>query len=402
MVEGSETSGHGRAPDPAAGGPGSSGGSGGEGQRRHERDLLAERRARRAAESGEQSVARRAEAAEATVRTLEAHVASLQQRLRDELARERAETPARRPVPSGAAAAGGVGPAAGAEHARGGGGESPAERELRHARQREYAEQRQRVEAEERLAGLERDATTEVERLRRRLSESEAEAGMLAGRLEQLRRELAEAEQVLASERVALRRAESELQVRVAELDRRASARERELESERAARERAELALAATREGHRRLEALVAELKAASQRVRAAAEAAPEPTATVSPTTVSPAGVLRRPPAGSERTDEPSGGADPQAPLGSWPGGRPQPPPAAAPQAAVGEDVRATTAHSGEMVQALAAAVERLRARAAEEPQPAVTWPALHEPRHKHSMSLIGRWRAARKERQRR
>ena len=60
------------------------GGSGSEGfGRRSEGDLLAERRARRAAESGEQALARRADAAEATVRTLEAHVASLQERLRE-------------------------------------------------------------------------------------------------------------------------------------------------------------------------------------------------------------------------------------------------------------------------------------------------------------------------------
>jgi hypothetical protein len=49
-----------------------------------EPDLLAERRARRIAEpSTEAALLRRAEAAEATVRTLETHVASLQQRLRD-------------------------------------------------------------------------------------------------------------------------------------------------------------------------------------------------------------------------------------------------------------------------------------------------------------------------------
>src|ERR1700677_3213889 len=50
---------------------------------RSEGDLLAERRARRAAESGEVMLTRRAEAAEATVQTLERHVASLQQRLRE-------------------------------------------------------------------------------------------------------------------------------------------------------------------------------------------------------------------------------------------------------------------------------------------------------------------------------
>src|SRR5438132_7103022 len=44
---------------------------------------LAERRARRASETGEASLSRRAEAAEATVRSLEVHVSTLQQRLRD-------------------------------------------------------------------------------------------------------------------------------------------------------------------------------------------------------------------------------------------------------------------------------------------------------------------------------
>jgi hypothetical protein len=48
-----------------------------------EPDLLAERRARRIADPTEAALLRRAEAAEATVRTLETHVASLQQRLRD-------------------------------------------------------------------------------------------------------------------------------------------------------------------------------------------------------------------------------------------------------------------------------------------------------------------------------
>src|SRR5271165_7094358 len=68
MAEGSETPG---------GEPGAAQGRGSSA----EGDLLAERRARRAAESGESALIRRAETAEATVRTLEAHVASLQQRL---------------------------------------------------------------------------------------------------------------------------------------------------------------------------------------------------------------------------------------------------------------------------------------------------------------------------------
>src|SRR5262249_60903297 len=71
MAEGTERPGGGAGTPPDRQGRGSEG------------DLLAERRARRAAESGEAALTRRAEAAEATVRTLEAHVASLQQRLRE-------------------------------------------------------------------------------------------------------------------------------------------------------------------------------------------------------------------------------------------------------------------------------------------------------------------------------
>src|SRR5690349_21321139 len=138
MVEGNETSGHGRVPDAP------SGGSGGEAQPGGQGDLLAQRRARRAAEWGEQSLARRAEAAEATVRTLEAHVASLQQRLRDEMQSERPPAPQRPPDAAGAGAA----PAASGGQPRAPGGAAAAEHELRRARQREYAEQRQRVEAE--------------------------------------------------------------------------------------------------------------------------------------------------------------------------------------------------------------------------------------------------------------
>src|SRR2546423_15078071 len=78
MAEGDETRGAGSGAGQAGGVLGSEGR-----QRAAEADLLAERRARRAAESPEHILVRRAETAEATVRTLEAHVASLQQRLRE-------------------------------------------------------------------------------------------------------------------------------------------------------------------------------------------------------------------------------------------------------------------------------------------------------------------------------
>src|SRR5947209_575791 len=198
MAEGSETSGGGFGHDPPAGGTGPEG--------------RVRRRARRAAGSGEQVLERRAEAAEATVRTLETHIASLQQRLReaeDERTRMSALIGAERA--SLASALGSRGGEPGGEQPSTGG---MVEQELRRLKQSEYAEQRQRAEAEDRVAAVERESGTDVERLRRRLSDSESEAGMLAGRLEQLRRELAEAEQRLAAERAAMQLTEAELRER--------------------------------------------------------------------------------------------------------------------------------------------------------------------------------------------
>jgi hypothetical protein len=57
--------------------------------------------------------------------------------------------------------------------------------------------------------------------------------------------------------------------------------------------------------------------------------------------------------------------------------------------------------HNGEMVDALAAAVERLRARVSEGAQP-TPGPPARSPLHKHSMSLIARVRRARKQRRQR
>src|ERR1700736_5515305 len=110
---------------------------GGDPPRRSEGDLFSERRARRAAESGEQALTRRAEAAEATVRTLETHVASLQQRLRE--AEEESQRVSDLIEAERAALAGERVPLASEPSAPG----APVlERELRRVRQREYAEQR--------------------------------------------------------------------------------------------------------------------------------------------------------------------------------------------------------------------------------------------------------------------
>lgn len=164
-----------------------------------EHDLLAQRRARRAAESSDPALVRRAETAEATVRTLEAHLDSLKQRLEDTTVEQRrvADQLADR------------------------------EHEVRRVKQREYAEQQLRVEAEERAERLSRERRAEIEELHRRLSVSEQQARELVDQLEDVRRQLAEAQQVVAAERVAIGRGEQELSDREAELARRESELER-------------------------------------------------------------------------------------------------------------------------------------------------------------------------------
>jgi hypothetical protein len=262
-----------------------------------ERDILAERRARR--EQSDAALARRAQDAEAAVRTLEAHIAELRGRLREveEEQRRTAEQLAER------------------------------EHEVRRVKQREYAEQQLRVEAEEQRERLEREQRAEVDRLQRRLSAGERHARELTDRLESVRRELAEAEQTASAERGALRRSERELAEREAELAARelalertraeitqrldaaraaeheaertardsqardeqrlqtltarlaaleASAAElrREMEVEREARAQSERELQSIREGHSRMELIVRELRDIAAQLRAGLPAA--------------------------------------------------------------------------------------------------------------------------------
>jgi hypothetical protein len=281
-----------------------------------EGDLLAERRARRASETGEAAITRRAEAAEATVQTLEVHVSTLQQRLLDveEERRQHAER-------------------ANAEHAA----VLEREAELRRVKQREYAEQQLRVEAEDRVMSMDRESRAQLDRLNRRLNASEQEARELSQRLESVQRALAEAEQTAAAERTAVRRTERELQARLTELECRALEIDRALAAERTARERAEELLESMRRGHRTLESLVGETRAIVGRL-AATFAGPRPASPIA--AEEPLGELR-----ISRTRSP-GRASPTAVA----------------------DI-AAGARSAEMASALAAAVDRLRARA-EEPAP--------------------------------
>lgn len=355
MAEGSET-------------PNGEQGIGPEGRaRRGEGDLFAERRARRAAESGEVALTRRAEAAEATVQTLERHVASLQQRLR-EAEEERLR----------------IAELVEAERAEA----LEREHELRRVKQREYAEQQLRVEAEDRLLMSDRDSRLEVERLSQRLGASEQDARELAARLDSVQRQLIEAEQAAGAERAAVRAdlrsvAEQNLQERLSKLEQRAVEIEHGLASEQAARRRSEQLLENMRQGHRQMETLLGEMKGIVGRVSDALSAQ------------------------SQQPPEPVARA------------------------------LAPELRGAEMADALAAAVERLRARAeaiestaagapataapttAEAPAPVSAEPAAQAPRrerfapvvqrpsadpvpappHKHSMSWITRRRIKRKQR---
>jgi chromosome segregation ATPase len=320
-----------------------------------DRDLLAERRARRAVDLDPNhptdALTRRAEAAEATVQTLETHLSSLQQRVR-EAAEERAIFAERLTAEQAAVA--------------------EREHELRRVKQREYAEQQLRVEAEDRRTHAERDGRAEIDRLTRRLGASEHHARELAERLESAQRELDEAEQAAAAELAQLRSAvaaaelrtsgERELRLRLAELERRALELSHEIDSERAARTHVEHQLTEMRAGYRRMGLLIAELKDVMVQLRVATAREPEP----------------------ERH------------LSSVPG-------------AHGEQRE-------ELADALAAAVERLRARAESVMEPeeltdipvtprppevesTPAWPVSKGSPHKHSRSLLTRARLRRKER---
>jgi hypothetical protein len=359
--------------------------SGGTGGRRSEGDLLAERRARRAAESGEHALTMRAEAAEATVRTLETHVASLQQRLGDaeQESRRIADLLDAERAPRLGERAAAAQPAPPAE-------ESVRERELQRASQREYAEQRLRVEAEDRGFELERESRAEIDRLNRRLSASERETQALGARLEVVQRELAEAEQAAATERSAMLRSERALRARLGELEGAALELHSALETERAARRRAEYLLDALREAHRGALGLLGGLADTIGRLRGSFDTPSAPA--LAPAAATP--IEPPPPIPEFAPPAEAAPRAPTAPPGASPQPRPLEPEKSAPE--VPDEVR-----SAEMAEALAAAVERLRARVEqqepqhEQPAAEVSEPVAARPSHKHSMSLIGRTRLA-------
>ena len=349
-----------------------SGGLGGEARsRRGEGDLLAERRARRAAESGEHALMLRAEAAEATVRTLETHVASLQRRLREaedegrrmsELIVASQPVPQRMPAREGAATGSPQAP----ERERGlaatpsssatpasAGGDDPAGAG----------------------AGTEAGTGTEIDQVLRRLSASESQAHILAARLEAVQRQLADAEQAAAVERAAARRAEQLVHERLDTLERKAGLLGSGLDAERTARERAERVLERIRRGQGLIEELVRDLAGIVARLLSASRqpAAPERPSAATP----PLPEAAR--AAAPRALAAAGPAEPGRAAASGPG----------------------EARAAEMATALAEAVDRLRARAQADSHGAGA-PRQARVEHRHSRSLIGRIRIARKQRRER
>jgi DNA repair exonuclease SbcCD ATPase subunit len=335
----------------------------GEPPRASERDLLAERRARRAidldpAHPGQadptDALTRRAEAAEATVQTLESHLSSLREQVR-EAAEERAAFAERLVVEQASVV--------------------EREHELRRVKQREYAEQQLRVEAEDRRARAERDSRAEIDRLTRRLGASEHHARELSQRLESAQRELDEAEQSAVAELGELRSAgERELRARFADLERHALEIRREIDAERTARVEAERRLAEMRAGYRRMELLVAELRGTMAQLRAAA--------TREPSTAG--GTARRPAAPVEQREEL---ADALAAAVERLRAR-----AEAAAGDPGELIDGPGGDPGELVEEPAAG------RSAELDRPSAAAAEQRAP-HKHSMSLLGRARLRRKQR---
>ena len=341
-----------------------SGGLGGEARlRRGEGDLLAERRARRAAESGEHALMLRAEAAEATVRTLETHVASLQRRLRE------AEDEGRRMSELIVAS----------QPAREGTGTPPTqapERERGLAATPSSSATPGDAGAGD-PGGAGAGAGTEIDHLLRRLSASESQAHILAVRVEAVQRQLADAEQAAAVERAAARRAEQLVHERLDTLERKAGLLGSGLDAERTARERAERVLERIRRGQGLIEELVRDLAGIVARLLSA-------TASRQP------GAPERPSAATPPLPEAARAAAPRALAAAGPAE-----PGRAAASGPGE------ARAAEMATALAEAVDRLRARAQADSHGAGA-PRQARVEHRHSRSLIGRIRIARKQRRER
>jgi hypothetical protein len=286
-----------------------------------EHDPLAEPRARRGEAIGDPILIRRAETAEAAAQALEDRLARIQERLRE------------------------------------------AERESESASQRLGERERELERASQRLS----DGEQQLHSVSGRLAEREQELQSVTQRLSERERELHSVSTRLEQREQELHRAELEITRRVEALELRVTAVQEELSRERGAREAAERELEALRAAQTMLQPLVGDLKQLAQRLRLAAEEAPAPPAPAAPP-ASAAEAAGAPSAPVPAAEVPSPPVAPPAPAAENP---PAPPAPAAEQPSAPPTPRAPTpkAHpesSGTaMADALAAAVQRLRARVA-------------------------------------
>jgi hypothetical protein len=167
--------------------------------REFERDVLAERRALRAG-AGEAAQLRRADAAEATVHALERQLADLRRRQAEaERERERA-----------------IEQLADREH------------ELRRVKQREYAEQQLRVEAEEHMTRQRRRHRAELDRLQRRVEEARVALHSNNEHAEELRARVEEGRVEVKRQQAEVERRQADAERQQVEAERRYAAAERQ------------------------------------------------------------------------------------------------------------------------------------------------------------------------------
>ncbi len=276
-----------------------------------DRDILAERRARRVEPPvGDPILIRRAETAEAAAQALEERLAGIQQRLRD------------------------------------------AEQESKDASQRLAESERELGRASARLS----DGERELHAISQRLADRERELQSVSERLGARERELRTVSDRLAEREQQLLHAEREIKGRVEALELRVSEIQDELARERTARQAAEGELQELRAAQLTVQPLVAELKQVAQRLRLAAEAVPA---------AAPAPIESPAP---PRASMPPSPAEPSAPAESRPSAHSPAsvPPAAPPRAPMPPRASGPTPQGpggADIAEALAAAVQRLRAR---------------------------------------
>jgi hypothetical protein len=264
-----------------------------------ERDVLAERRARRGEPVGDPILIRRAETAEATAHALEERLAGMQARLQE------------------------------------------AEQASRETSQRLAEREQELTRTSQRLS----EGELQLRTISTRLADREREMHTVSERLSDRERDLSAVSERLAQREQQLERAELEIRGRVDALERRVEEVQEDLARERAARLAAESELEALKAAQAAVQPLVGDLRQIAGRLRVLAEAG-------GPTDQAGTSLTPSPPAWAEQPASPEELAGIVAPSAA----------VAPPSAAVAPSAQ-VEASSEQMAEALAAAIQRLRAR---------------------------------------